>query len=242
MFVCPECGASGADDARCGGCGAEWPARSAPEPTPQATLPSGSSQAARSVEEVARTLGVRPLDRSSGTFVEVTQPPARPIAVEIVPSEKPRRRTWLLFLLFLAVVLYFIDQRQERRTQRSARAVAAAQEAEPPVDEAYLNLALDSMLTGARALLRVADEPDAVGDHVERMRAQATDLRARLERTRLETSTRDAYLEGLDVFDAFLLEIPAFIEQTEDPELAAEDTTTLDLEVVEAAFARAQRR
>lgn len=240
MKICPECGVSSHDEFRCGLC-------DSPFDVPGESVTPATSQAARSVDEVARTLGVKSDKATSGTFVEVTLPPGQPpVALEIVPRTEEKRRTWLLLVLLVAVAFYFVDQGRERRAEQRVRTDTAAQQAEPTIDAAYLDLAFESMLSEAREISQELEEEDAAAAQVDRLLSRVTDLSARLKRARIETSKRAAYAEALDALGAFLRDdvrpaTDADNELDNEPDVE-EASSNFNLDVAEAAFGRARAR
>lgn len=235
MTTCPECGALSVDEARCDICRTVFEVQDVSEPP-------AASQASQSVDDVARTLGLRSGRATSGTFVEVTRPPAEPIALEMVPRTEQKRRTWLLFVLLLALAWFFVDHRQERRVQERVRVETARQEAEPPVDEAYLNLALETMLGEVRQIPEQLNEP-GVAIHVERLLARVADLNARLEPAKIDESKYEAYTEALDALESFLRDdVRPALDVGKEPDAPEVVLSEFNLDAAEAAFDRAQGR
>lgn len=248
MTTCPKCAWVGADDEQCAKCGIIFERMH----TVMEMEPAGSlAQAARQAREVARTLGVQRDDPASAPTVEVstvdvsrsepTPGPRVPPTVEIIERSPPTRRPWLLAGLLLAMVLLLLDQLQDRKAEERLRREAAAAAAVPPMDAAYLDLALESMLAQARAELRRIDDPATAQVRLQRLLARVNDLDKRLGRASIPEANRADYGASLAALRGFLeSDVSDAIAAATVAGARAEPVSIQALERAEAAFARAR--
>lgn len=247
MTTCPKCGYLGADDQQCGRCGIIFERmHTVLDHTPVGSL----AEAARRANQVARTLGVTPVDRSEAPTEEVSTVDLRalrnpevtaPPVVTMVPRSQPRRRTWLLVTLLLVTGLLLVDQLHDRKQVRQRRAEAAALAQRPAVDATYLDLAFETMLSEARSQLRRVDDPAQASATLEELLTRVSDLEKRLGSARIDASGRGEYEE-------VLMRLREFLQQDARPAITAaaasgarpEPVSIRSLEEAEAAFERAR--
>lgn len=219
MKTCPACNHPNDGSIQCEKCNKSL-LPEAPERT------SGASA-------VAQMLGVRPQDPSRP--VEVTLSP-KPVPLVAPPEQK--RRTWLLFSLFAALVLLYVQVREDD-AQRPARNTPSA-DASPPVDEGFLDLAFESMLAEAHTAFELRDDKGAARLLQEQLLARTADFEKRLKSARLSERQRESYEEAAAALRAFVEDTLPVALDREDEAPSEEPDAPLELAEAQRAFDRAR--